>query len=259
MFSDIQAQFIGCDQLQILESINKKRLLQDNTQTRNLELAYLKQACNICKKNSDVIGFKAGLTSKNSQNKFNSNTPIFGVLTKGNKSQSNKIIIKEGIYLLETELAFRIKKEIKDLKQINAEISQLVDAVAPAIEVPKIKGSSLNSVTLNSLVEANAGAHKFILGEFVPLDKANINQTEIQILSEGKVLRNGISSRPLNDQESAMYWLMKKALREGYTIPKGAVLLTGTITKPLVLRDSQYKINFSQLGEIIIEVSEVID
>ena len=252
----MQADLISCDQLNhYSEQNNQANNLNRGKYNYNLlEIAYLKQTCKNAKIKKKIIGFKAGLTSIPAQEKFNSRAPIFGVLIKENQLSSRNVYIDNNIHLLEAELAYKVKNDINHLHEINVDISQLVYEVAPVVEVAKIISNDINEIKLDEIVENNAGAYRIRLGVFVPLDNININQIKSEITFKGKLIETGISNNPLRDQRSAIKWLIKKALLEGYSIKKDTILSTGAITNPLVLDEGDYVVDFGVLGSLNLSV-----
>lgn len=260
---NVHADLISCDQLDHYSEQKHHTIKLDSLESKDnyslLETAYLKQACKNATTKQKIIGFKAGLTSRLAQEKFNSRGPIFGVLIKENQLLSRSAYIDNNIHLLEAELAYKVKNDINHLHEINADISQLVYKVAPVVEVAKIISNDTNEINLNEIVENNAGAYRLRLGSFVPLENISINHIKSNVIFKGRLIETGISNNPLSDQKFAIKWLMKKALLEGYSIKKNAILLTGAITIPLELNQGNYVVDFGVLGEINLSVDRQSD
>ena len=62
----------------------------------------------------------------------------------------------------------------------------------------------------------------------------------------GLVVDSGTSTLPKN-YDDVFKWLIKKAYTEGYSLEKGAIFLTGSITVPMALKKGNYQINFEGL------------
>jgi len=218
------------------------------------EAAYLIQACIVSSKKEKVIGFKAGLIDETAQIKFKAKEPVFGVLTQANELQSN--IIEDSSnkkYLIEAELAYKLKIDINSLLDLDLPIPELVSSVAPAIEVPAINFEVVTNLTANEIIAANAGATYFTLGKFVPLQNLDVNKVEVKITLNGLVVGPHTSMLPKN-YDDIFKWLIKKAYTEGYALEKGTIFLIGSITKPKVLTKGDYQISFKGLQTLALYV-----
>ena len=252
------ADFKSCKQIHSSEQFKNNSPIDEkigmNLFKRRVEAAYLKQACRNYVGQKEIIGYKAGLTSAAAQEKFNLTEPIFGVLNVKNKLENPKISLTEKIFLLEAELAFRIKKDIAGKSDINENISDLVDAVIPVVEVPSIDSKNIAEISIENIIENNVGVYKFKLGKQLLLEEVDINNIRVKIFKDKELYGEGVSNAPMGDQVKAIKWLIKRAFLEGYNIRKGDILLTGATTKPFVLQTGDYEIDFDRLGIIDLSV-----
>ncbi len=215
--------------------------------------AYLIQACIVRKKGRKIIGFKAGLTSKQAQQKFNMSSPVFGVFVDGNKLSKHEFEVEQLQHLIEVELAFRLKRDIDNLNSLQEPISNYVDAVAPAIEIPAYYFANESTLTGYDIIAANVGANKFLVGNFLAIDRINVNTILIELLYENESKHTGRSNIPFNDQWKALKWLLTQALVQGYTLKKNQILLTGALFPPKHLERGHYRVEFSELGTLKFE------
>tara|TARA_R110002049_G_scaffold252264_1_gene427020 strand:- start:155179 stop:156006 length:828 start_codon:yes stop_codon:yes gene_type:complete len=223
-------------------------------QIESPEQAYLIQACLVAGKAQKIIGFKAGLVSRSAQHKFGANEPVLGVLTEGNLTAINAIVKKSNATsLIEVELAFRLKQSIEKLADLNKDIIGLVDAVAPAIEVPLFHFKDVNTLTSNDIISANVGADIFMLGEFVPIEEIDINSIKVSLFENNKLVAGSEHINTTN-RWNALMWLIRKSYLEGYDLNKGTVYLTGSLVKPVILGEAEYYADFKRMKNITLTV-----
>lgn len=238
-------------------SINLNHYLPQGA-IESIEKAYLIQKCiiNNLPANdslSDVVGFKAGLVGKASQEKFNAFEPVLGILQHHHINPPNKVKLNQNNTLLfEVELALKLKRNINNLDVIKLPIDSLIDAVAPAIEIADLGFSDLNILNAHDIVAANVGAKYVYLGELKNLKKVNIQDLTIKVESRQNKIENmyALPENYLNQ----IKWLLKKAYIEGYNLKKGMILLPGSIAKPETLKSGVYLVEFQGLGELSVSV-----
>ncbi len=218
------------------------------------EQAYLIQACIVSSKAQKIVGFKAGLINESSQEKFHIDEPVLGVFTKGNLKDSNIDIYESNkVSLIEVELAFRLKQKIDDLADLEKDIIELVDAVAPAIEIPLFHFENTSSLISNDIIAANVGANIFILGDFVLVEDVDIDSIEVSLIKNDEVIGRSLDADSINRWES-LRWLIKKSYLEGYNLEEGTIYLTGSQINPVVMKRAMYQASYSQMKDITLIV-----
>lgn len=220
------------------------------------EQAYLAQACLVNHSNKQVVGYKAGLTTRNAQNKFGINSPVMGVLF--NSSAENKTILihpNKAIHWLELEFMFRVNIEVNALSDLSKPIEEIVDGIAPAVEVPVILFKDISTISGSDIIASNVGAYKYMFGEFKPINKMINRAYNIEIVRNGETLiHHKITT--LANQITSLRWLLKKALLEGYSIKPNQVFLAGSLLKPLKLNEGDYQVIFTGLDTFNIRAND---
>jgi len=119
------------DQLLMAENDGKPiPVISINFTDLNMETAYNIQKDYVNKKlkNDKIAGFKTGLTSKKTQENFNANSPVSGVLFSSGE-QDSPYLIDSSKYcqlMIETELGYVVGKpitsKIKDISELKEHI-----------------------------------------------------------------------------------------------------------------------------------------
>lgn len=219
-------------------------------QVNSKEQAYLIQSCIVSNKAQKVIGFKAGLVSESSQKRFHADGPVLGVFTEKNLSDlSIDVYTDNRVSLIEVELAFRLKQSIDDLADLDNEIIELVDAVAPAIEIPLFHFKDNNNLVSNDIIAANVGANIFILGNFAEIENVNIDLMKVNLSKDNEMIARSVDVNPINIRTS-LRWLIKKSYLEGYDLKPGVIYLTGSLINPIAIRKGTYQVDYNQMENI---------
>ncbi len=212
--------------------------------------AYLIQACLVERSTKEVIGFKAGLTSEASKKRFGVSEAVFGVISNKSEYISNELLIENTkTILIEAELAFRLSKDIYTLNDIDKEVTELVDSVAPVIEMPLFHFKDIDALTGNNIIAANVGANKFLLGKFVSIDQVDVNSIKVSLSENGQEISSSVNGSSANQWQS-LKWLIKKSYLEGYTLRKGMIYLTGSLVNPVIMKRGNYFAEYTQIDDI---------
>lgn len=233
-------------------AINNEKFLPQ-VQIQSNEKAYLVQACVLKTKLDEAIGFKAGLTNEAAQKRFQADKPVMGVLTEKNIALRKKVHVGNRVALIEAELVFRLKQDIDNQEDLNREIQELVDGVALAIEVPLFHFERIDVLVVNDIIASNVGAYRFVIGDFVKLDKIDFNSIKLNISKNGEPIINKINVN-VKDKWEALKWLVKKSYLEGYDLKKGTIYLTGSLNSPMIAEKAKYQVTASEIGAISLVV-----
>lgn len=224
----------------------------------DLSASYLIQKSYIEKKLQDdrISGYKAALTSKKSQTKFSATSPISGLLFESGKTDSPCIIKSEDYrnMLIETELGYLVTKDITKTIETREDLKNFISHVYPIIELPDIGFKKLNDINVIDIISTNTGSYKYIVGKYITINDLNINKLKIKLFHDGKLISSGKSSEVMQDQTTALLWLINDVISREWTIKSGNILITGSIGKTGGSKPGLYMGDFSELGNIHFEI-----
>jgi 2-keto-4-pentenoate hydratase len=190
------------------------------------------------------VGYKAGLTNKEVQAKFNSDRPISGVLLE-------KMLLKSGATVpanfgtrpvIEGDLMVRVGSEKINTAKTPQEALAALDAVIPFLELPDLVYAENVKLTAPKIVAINVGARLGIMGERIPLTKVNEWQEKfgkIQLIirdRDGNQLAIGESKALLGDPLKAVLWLRDDLRSRGKSLKQGDLLSLGTIASAIPVK-----------------------
>ncbi len=208
-----------------------------------------KQALNIQKKFinfllpnlGELIGYKAGLTNKKIQNKFNTNQPVLGSLLERMLLPSGTTVPAKfgAVPMLEGDLMVRVKSEEINTAKTTEEALKYLDAVIPFLELPDLMYAKELKLNKEMLVAINVGARLGITGTPIPLEATEewqnkLSNIQVTIIDEsGQELGQGNSKALLGDPLKVVLWIKYQLKSQGKNLKKGDLLSLGSIT-PLI-------------------------
>lgn len=201
------------------------------------------------------VGFKAGLTSKAAQKRFNAPGPIAGVLLVPASQTPRDLSLStlRGLHL-ELEVAFRLGKRIeKRLTDID-ELKARIDGIAPAFEMPNLDYESSGDLTALDIVASNVAAAYFASGEFVAATRRDPNQLTARLVCDGKEANVGTARDAMGDQWAAALWLVNTMIDQGWTLEPGQILLTGALGKMVRAEPGTCIGDFGEWGTLTVSI-----
>ncbi len=178
-----------------------------------------------------LLGYKLGLTSAAKMEQMNVSEPIYGHLFDYMALQSPKLPFDELIHpRVEPEIAYIMGEDTAGDYSLEG-MEQRIAWVCPAIEVVDSRYRNFD-FTLCDVIADNSSSSRFILGEKVPMPKGgDLSQVAVSLAINGEVVGRGVGGDVLGHPTEALCMLSRILGERGEIIPKGAVVLTGGITK----------------------------
>ncbi len=227
------------------------------------EQAYQVQTMAVKKRlgNLAPVGFKAGLTSKSSQEKFGVSTAVAGVLLPGGliAAEEGRFVVSSQDFnklMMEAELGFRFNVVIKEPVADVASLRLMVAKVMPVVELPDLAFDKPDAFKGVDIIANNILSKRYITGVEIPLEELDLNDLRIEIQRDGDLVLEGDSSDAMGDQGEALLWLVNKTVANGWVIEPGQLLMTGAIGRMLPAKPGFYQINYGALGQIDFNVEQ---
>jgi 2-keto-4-pentenoate hydratase len=222
-------------------------------QEHQVDSAYQEQQASIKLQLVDdkLAGFKAGLTSKAGQKKFNVSEPLHGALFESGRISAGTAISLSHYQklMLELELGFVLNTQVSEpITSIEA-LKTKVAYIAPVIELPDLRFTDLARVTGLDLIKANVAANGFIMGTAIKnWQSLDINQLTANLYADSQLVVQGQGKDASGDQWHALLWLINQRVKLGDKIMPGQLLITGAMGKMIPAKIAQYKAEFGPLG-----------
>ncbi|HKK75038.1 MAG TPA: hypothetical protein VJ953_08210 [Saprospiraceae bacterium] len=202
---------------------------------------------------NDLAGYKAALTSPNSQALLQTDHPAAGYLPKSGWVPDGDTILAAAYTLpfIEVELGYYLKETIRTSVPDLPSLQALVASVYPVIELPDIGFDSIQQVKLTSFIAHNAAAKQFITGTATPLNQApDLNTLTCQMYKDGQLLGEAKGADALGNQWEALRFLINQRVEMGEEIRPNDVLITGSLGRLYPFATGSYRATYGPLGEL---------
>ncbi len=188
-----------------------------------------------------VVGYKAGLTAKATQERFNANAPVAGVLLE-------TMILKDGASVPATfgarpvwegDMLLVVKDEGINRAKTPEEALRHISGMRPFIELPDLMLAQGEKLDGTQLMAINVAARLGVAGPEVPLQPTpeTLNQlAETKIIATdagGAVLAEGSGAATLGNPLNVVVWLVEELAKGGRKLSAGDLISVGSFT-PLV-------------------------
>jgi 2-keto-4-pentenoate hydratase len=182
-------------------------------------------------------GYKAGLTSALTQQRFSVREPVIGILPLLSRVPPGAEIARADGLAVEVEIGV--------LVGIDGEPAGLV----PAIELPRLHFGAPDRLALADIIAANVSAHRFLIGSPVPVD-AEVRRRRVTLERDGVLLNEAFAVDALGDPLAAYRWLVAKARDLDYRIEPGMIVLTGALGRVVDGEAGHYVARYDGMGEL---------
>ncbi|WP_010631676.1 2-keto-4-pentenoate hydratase [Sporolactobacillus vineae] len=221
------------------------------------ETAYEVQHAFNEKKGEEVKGYKISLTSKQTQDLFNSDSPLYGQIVASSVLHDGAEVKLADLNepLLELELEFVAKEDLSADDDENT-LLQKTD-VAPGMEVPDSRFKNwFPKLPLELVISDSAVCGRVVVGNAAPKPSADeLANVKTSVTYNGTELMTGVSSEVLGNPLHALKWLVDRLAKEGKKVKKGTTVSTGTFCLPKQLQKGDYKATFDHgIGSVTLHV-----
>lgn len=229
-----QVQALAADwaQLKPAKGLNKDMSMEDAVCARGMLVAELART------QGKIVGYKAGLTNKAVQQRFNYPAPVRGVLLE-------KMLLQDGAEVparfgarpvFEADLVVEVKDEGINTAATPLEVLAHLTKIYPFIELPDLvvaEGEPLNGATITAI---NVGARLGVLGK--PLSaqatpemaEALAKMSVVMRDQDGKELAKGPGAAILDHPLNAVIWLAQDLAKSGEKLRAGDLLSLGSFS-----------------------------
>ena len=203
------------------------------------------------KRGEEVIGYKIGCVSKDTQKKMGFTQPACGYLWKNELHNSGAILNKKDYTnpAMEAEFGVILNRDIKpDLASFDY-ILQSIEGIYPLIEIHNLVFYG-NEPYGAELLANNAIHAGVILGSEtkLPSDKT---ETDLKLIYDKEVIDIWTNKIWPNDMLSEIEWLIKEQARKNNYLKKGDLILTGAYGFPVPINEKKLvEVTSSAFGDV---------
>lgn len=237
-----------------LDESKYKDLVQDD------DAAYRVQYALTQLKKEPVAGYKVSLTSKQTQDMFDSDSPLYGAEVSHQWLTSPATLPLSDMMepLVEVELVFTAQADLNPDDTVEQLLAKTT--VAAALEVPDARFNDwFPALTKHMVMADNAVAGRVVFGKELSTDNMTVDElahVSAELTLDGTKLVAGDSSEVLGNPLNSLQWLVQKLASQGLTFTKGQRVSSGTFVLPPHLTKGHYVCHFSgQFGDVELTVN----
>ncbi len=210
-----------------------------------------------------VGGYKVSLTSKQTQDMFDSNSPLYGAQVLSHFVQSPAVLKRSQLMepLAEVEMLFTAKEELSGEDSLTDLMHKT--QVAAAVEVPDCRFENWFPKLSKYMVMSDAAVGGFVVfGQETDTDKLfdqvdDLAHVSCQLFHNNKKLKDGSSAEVLGNPLNSLHWLAEKLNSQGTSLKAGQRVSSGTFLLPEALTTGDWKATFDQgLGSVLLTVED---
>jgi len=194
-----------------------------------------------------IAGAKAGATGKAAMSAMNLKEPFFAPLTDRDFFIGDLSLEKcPGLSLVELEIAFKTTEDISK----DADEEEIINKtnIALSVEIPTRRTIKPEKIH-NLIADMGCSGNVFCSSEFIKTpDLKSLENFEGKVMLNGKVLAQGISANVLGNPVNAVIFANRMMNKLYSPIKKGMIIISGSLTAPLVISKGTYKFEIKGLG-----------
>ena len=189
------------------------------------------------KRGEEIIGYKIGCVSKDTQKKMGFTQPACGYLWK-NELHNSGVILNKKDYTnpaMEAEFGVVLNRDIKpDLASFDY-ILQSIEGVYPLIEIHNLVfyGSEPYGAELLANNAIHAG---IIIGPETKILSEKV-ETDLKLIYDNEIIDTWTNKIWPNDMLSEIEWLIREQAKKNNYLKKGNLILTGAYGFPVPIND----------------------
>ena len=252
-YSKKDLDFFANKTLENYDSKNPSIIFKDNIKITNEDALIIQS--NVAKlrekRGEEVIGYKIGCVSKDTQKKMGFTQPACGYLWKSELYASGVELNKKDYTnpAMEAEFGVILNRDIKpDLASFDY-ILQSIEGIYPLIEIHNLVFYG-NEPYGAELLTNNAIHAGVILGSEtkLPSDKT---KTDLKLIYDQEVIDSWTNKIWPNDMLSEIEWLVKEQAKKNNYLKKGDLILTGAYGFPVPINDKKLvEVTSSAFGNV---------
>lgn len=203
--------------------------------------------------NEEVLrGYKVSLTSKETQEMFDHDEPLYGALTHKNII-NNATMSDYNVPKLEMEVAFLVQEDLTIEDTVEDIMSKCM--IAPGLEIPDGRYEDwFPHASKYEVVSDSAVAGSVTFGDSDYFNYKDLDDIKGTLKFNGEVVKEGRSSEVMGHPAEAVKWLIQKLHEEGKVIEAGWVVSSGTFNLPIDLEEGFYEAEYENIGTVTLEV-----
>ena len=203
------------------------------------------------KRGEEIVGYKIGCVSKDTQKKMGFTQPACGYLWKNELYNSGVVLNKKNYSnpAMEAEFGIILNRDIKAELSSFDYILESIEGIYPLIEIHNLifYGNEPYGAELLANNAIHAGV---VLGPEtkLPIDKI---ETNLKLIYDNEIIDTWVNKKWPHDMLSEIEWLVKELAKKRIYLKKGDLILTGAYGFPVPINDKKLiEVTSSAFGDV---------
>ena len=252
-FSEKELDLFSNKILEDYDNKNPSSIFKDKIKITNEDALIIQS--NVAKlrenRGEEIIGYKIGCVSKDTQKKMGFTQPACGYLWKSELYQSGVTLNKKDYTnpAMEAEFGIILNRDIKPEVASFDYILQSIEGIYPLIEIHNLifYGNEPYGAELLANNAIHAGV---VLGPEtkLPIDKI---ETNLKLIYDNEIIDTWVNKKWPHDMLSEIEWLVKELAKNRIYLKKGDLILTGAYGFPVPINDKKLiEVTSSAFGDV---------
>jgi 2-keto-4-pentenoate hydratase len=204
-----------------------------------------------------VVGYKAGLTSKQMQTMLGVDQPDYGPVL-GSTVYRNGDDISAGTFIapkLEAEIVFRMGTALRGPGVTAEDARNAIDGMAAAMEIVDSRFVDWRIKLADTVADLASNGAVALGDEFVPLDGLDPRLIGMVLTRDGQLVDTGVGAAALGDPLAVVAWLANTLAAAGIGLQPGQLIMTGALHAAVPMRPGEsYCAEFDRLRSVTVHI-----
>ena len=252
-YSKKDLEFFANKTLENYDNKNPSIIFKDNIKITNEDALIIQS--NVArlreKRGEEIIGYKIGCVSKDTQKKMGFTQPACGYLWKNELYNSGVVLNKKNYTnpAMEAEFGIILNRDLKpDLFSFDYMLDS-IEGIYPLIEIHNLVflGKEPHGAELLANNALHAGV---ILGSETKLPP-NKTETDLKLIYDKEIIDTWVNKTWPHDMLAEIEWLVKEQAKKNNFLKKGDLILTGAYGFPVPINDKKLvEVTSSAFGSV---------
>jgi 2-keto-4-pentenoate hydratase len=200
-----------------------------------------------------LAGWKIGLTNDPVRAMHKTAAPVHGYLLESRRLAAGGSIDIGSAFkpAIESELCFRLGRDLRGPGVTAVDVLAAVDAVCPAFELLELRGDMVGDLPLATADNVRQWA--YVLTDWIRPYPTSLDLAEVhaEVTQNGTVVADVVGRDAIDDQVQAIAWLANSLAGFGRHLEAGQIIMSGSYHggKPIAPGD-RWETRFSGLGSV---------
>ncbi len=184
----------------------------------------------------EVVGYKVAFATADALEEYNLDAPVTGALYNSYQAPDGGTIHIKDFFLfhIETEIAFKIRSDIREPISSVEELKPYVNSVHAAFDIADERYDIREGQTrmIFDFVANGSGARNYVIGEGVSPHEVDLDAITLTMHKDGQKIYEGNSTNIMGSPWNVLLSIANAHARRGNPLKAGDVIISGKVAPP---------------------------